>query len=489
MIKKKIALFTLLPNVSIAKEKVYLPLLLAAAFLLNLVFLFFYNPEIYYTMTQLHGQLGYNFYRTNTLTLNPAITSAVQDLQQEHDRLVDFDQFRDQQWPRSNEVFPVHDPIGYGVLLGLLWKLTGSLKFRDVQVLQIMLFIIALCMLYHSIFLLYGSLGFAVLASSLLLCFLPIVVMNIQPARDIWSFYAMVVLWYLTIKMWQSTATTSFVLLAGIFFAWCQWMRPTLVTALMVFTVLNIIYGCVHRDKIKAIVRTFCLLWCMNILFFWLPFALYNQYAYQRYFVSPCGQNLLEGLGEFENPWGYQLSDPWIADYIFKKYGYAHGTAAFDDAAKKEFWQAVGQQPFFYIKTLIKRLPQVFLPPLQWLMLKQSPYINYATRQDKIKALLRSPSLWLDFVLRWLYIKLFLLLGYIGFYYMLRDKRFWELLLLGAVIVCGWATFPSHIECRYLVPFYWPFALGVAYFIYYYLSIRSNTLTRCADRVPIQSRY
>ena len=37
------------------------------------------------------------------------------------------------------------------------------------------------------------------------------------------------------------------------------------------------------------------------------------------------------------------------------------------------------------------------------------------------------------------------------------------LLVLGGIIVSGWSLLPSHIEYRYLIPYYWPFALFADY--------------------------
>ena len=80
-------------------------------------------------------------------------------------------------------------------------------------------------------------------------------------------------------------------------------------------------YGLVHRAQFKKIIGMLIMVVLVNLCCFWGPFFAYNKTFYDRYFVGPIGQDLLEGLGEFPNQWGYQLSDTWFASYITEKYG------------------------------------------------------------------------------------------------------------------------------------------------------------------------
>lgn len=415
-------------------------------------------------MAQLHGQLGYNLYQHDMIGLNPAITTYIAEQQQHDDRLIDYAELSHHDWGEPTQVFPIHDPVAYGVVVGLLWKITSSLKFRDIQILQIILFVLSLLLIFSaSCYLL--DIRYAVLVAFSVLAYLPIVAMAVQPGRDIWAFYGSAALFYIVIRMLYTTSSAWLYVILGAWFALCQFMRPTIVTALILLTVVCFMFA-LHQHRLRMVMRNVNLLWLMNILCFWLPFCAYNYHAYQRYFVGPVGQNLIEGLGEFDNPWGYQLNDAWIARYIFEKYGYAHGQAEFDDVAKAEFWLRFAEDPVYYFKTLCWRAPQLVLPPLAWITYKESPYKDYHSTFDKLKAVATSKTLFLDFLLRVVYIRIFLLLGYLGLVYLIVDKRYWHALLMIAFIICGWATFPSHIECRYLVPFYWAFAFGVAYVLW-----------------------
>ncbi len=202
-----------------------------------------------------------------------------------------------------------------------------------------------------------------------------------------------------------------------------------------------------------------------NFLFFWVPFWAHNKIFYDRYVVGPAGQDLLEGLGEFENKWGFKLDDVWFGAYIRSKYGLRDGTPAFDDAAKKEFWKAYWQDPFFYWTCIAKRSSMLILPPLYAIYMKDSPFRGDGSYFEKIKRAFSSRALLWDFFVRHVYVRLFLLLGYLGAILLLVRRKYFALAIILSIIAGGFGKLPSHIEYRYLIPFYWIFALLVGFAI------------------------
>jgi len=192
----------------------------------------------------------------------------------------------------------------------------------------------------------------------------------------------------------------------------------------------------------------------------------HNKSNYNRFFVGPAGQDLLESLGEFENPWGFKLSDQWVDEHVSKKYNEVYGTQEFDDKAKEEFWLAFYEQPSFYFKSFFKRIPGIIVPSLPWTYYQQSPYQGLNIFSQKLKHALSSPALFFDFLARHIYIRLFLLLGYLGMVLALFRRRYFAVALLSAVIVAGLGKLPSHIEYRYLIPYYWAFVFFVGYLVY-----------------------
>ena len=191
----------------------------------------------------------------------------------------------------------------------------------------------------------------------------------------------------------------------------------------------------------------------------------YNKTQYGRFFVSPVGQDVLEGLGEFANPWGHQLSDEYVAQLIENKYGSKYGTPQFDDDAKKEFLNAYNEQPQIFWMNIIKRLPMLVLPALPWLFHAQSPYTICVGAKEKLLYLMTHPSLWLDFFARHMYMRMYVLLGYLGLGVLLWRRKYGVVIMIGAVLLASVAKLPSHIEYRYLTPYYWVLCFGIGYMI------------------------
>ena len=98
-----------------------------------------------------------------------------------------------------------------------------------------------------------------------------------------------------------------------------------------------------------------------------------NYYNYNRLFVGPIGQDLIEGLGEFSNPWNFKLSDVWVKNIVTRG-GEVYGTPKGDDIALQLFKKAYNENPWLYYRNIINRIPQVFLPGLPWIYYKNSPY-------------------------------------------------------------------------------------------------------------------
>lgn len=442
--------------------------LIALALCVNAVFLFYYNPSYFYLVSKLHGNVAYNLYRHNSIRIDPALNEQVTQMQKIENRLIDYADIPETAFGIPTDPFPINDTIGYGVVLGLLWKLTGSLRFVDVQLLQIMLMCIALILFYHSALLLFADASIALTCGVSLLFFFPLFAMNVQPVRDVWAFYGVLSLLYGVIAFVCTPQHSLWNIALGTFaFSICQWVRPTAFLAMITFTCVLVGYAYVDVRLRKKIINALALMWLINSIVFWMPFMMHNKNMYNRYFVGPVGLDLLEGLGEYPNPWGYALDDQVIESIITQKYGVRFGTQEFEDCAKQDFWRAFHENPVFYFKNLFKRTVRLIVPPgLPWIYYTHSPYVQQGFT-EKLKASLRSPGMFLDFLARQCYIRLYLLLGYIGLVMLAYRRRYFIVALVAFGVICaGFGKLPSHIEYRYLVPFYWGFAFFVGYAIY-----------------------
>lgn len=439
-------------------------LLCILSFFINIAFLFFTVPE-YYSISQIHGQVGYNFYRYNSFGINSKISSYIDSLQENKQRLIDYHDMRSYDFGYPSERFPINDTIGYGVVLGLLWKLTGSLRFFDVILLQIIIFSLCMFLFYRIAVMLFHDVRTALFGGLALLIFFPLISLNIHAVRDIWAYYGLIVLVYSILSFFHYTSWRTLIFGCS-FFSVCQYIRPTLSLAVLTFFCVLLIYAFFSYRERKKSLQILGILFVSNAIFFWIPFITYNKQTYDRYFVGPVGQDLLEGLGEFTNTWGYHLNDLWIADYIGKKYNVVYGTPEFDERAKEEFWQAFSEDPLFYFKGIVRRIPSLLVPALPWIFYSESPYKLCITWYEKLCTAFCSWPMVVDFFLRHIYVRLYLLLGYAGLFLMLQKKQYFAAALLVVGVICaGFGKLPSHIEYRYLVPFYWPFALFFGYFL------------------------
>ncbi len=433
------------------------------ALCMNGLFLYIHNPNIYFAITQAHGQIGYNLYTHNMIGMDPELTEHMRATMYAQGKLIEYDTVVHQAYNKPIEPFPINDTVGYGVLLGLLWKITHSLRFLDVQILQISMFCILMLFYYQVAYLLFGSAQIAFACGLMLLLFFPLLAYNVMPVRDVWAYYGLLVLAYTVLSYLHRRISAVCMILCMIFFAGCLWIRPTLSLAAVMMSLFLGGYAYKNKSMRKRSMHLIATLWLVTGLLFWAPFMYYNMKQYNRLMVSPAGQSLLEGLGEMPNEWGHQLNDEYVHEFISNKYGHTYGTVAFDEAALHEFQLCVQENPWHYAKTLFYRLPDVMLPGLQWIFYEQSPYAHCHGIADKLRCVCSSWSNGIDFLLRHIWMRLYLLLGYLGLYFMWRDKRYMAAVFIITCLLSGLSTYPSHIEYRYIVPFYWVFSFFVGY--------------------------
>lgn len=460
-------------------------LLVPLAFAINLVFLYFYNPQYHFTLTQLHGQIAYNINTYKSVAINPEFTKKMDDKRRTQGMLIDYDCIDEKEFQLPTKPFVTNDTIGYGLVLAALWKLTDSFSFKDVQWLQILIFSLLMILLHRIIFMLFGSATIAFWACIAHLFFFPIIAMNVQPGRDIWAYYGVIILLYGMLSYCFENSSLWRLLLCGIGFGICQFIRPSVFFAFLTLSFVFLVYSLVQCTMLKKISIMLTIVSFTNFLVFWAPFMAYNKISYGRYFVGPVGLDLLEGLGEFPNTWGYKLDDIWASDYICKKYKVDPGTPEFDDKAHEEFDSAFKQEPMTYFVNIFKRLPGLILPGLPWIFYAQSPYGDCVDAYEKITNILSSLDLFIDFLVRHVYIRLYLLLGYLGLVLLLVQRRYWIVALLIGVLLGGLGKLPSHIEYRYLVPYYWVFGIFGAYALM--MSKKYLFKIRCCSSCPSAS--
>lgn len=446
-------------------------ILIVAALIINMIFLYinYKKGEYCFAMLTYHGEIGYNVAQQNIVKMNTDRTTAI-GLRQLQGGYVDYADIDHSVYRAPFKDPDPVDTIGYGVLLGLLWKLTGSYRYLDIQLLQVFIFSALMFLVYEVAYLLFLNQRKALFASVAHLLFFPLIFQNIQPLRDIWAYYGLIILVYAYLNFLKQGCWYRLVLW-GILFPLMQWVRPTTFFAFVTLSAALIFYA-LFRKRVVGLVFGMVLLTAMNnVIFFWIPFIAYNHQTYGRYFVGPVGRDLFAGLGEYENPWKYQLSDKWYG--LFMKNHYPHLTTQLeqDDQAKKIFWRSVKERPLFFIKTLIMRLGAQLLPNLPWSIFPSELYAGTTTFIEKIKLGFKKLDVFFDVFVRAFYIRLFIIFGYLGIFLMLRHGYQYQVFVLISLMLGNAKTLLSHIEYRYLVPFYWPLAFFAGYSVWWIIDI------------------
>lgn len=447
-------------------------ILFVFAFLINFIFLYFnYSSHYYDGYKMLHGEIAYNILKHGSTKSNEENRDYLHKLWRANNLVAPEIRELLEYSHNVPTVYPTNDiHIGYSLVMALVWFFTGTFRYFDVLLLQILIFSLLMFLWYQIAYFFFEDRLVALCSGVALLAFFPIVFLNVHVLRDVWPYYGIVVLLYGILAYLYGKIGIPLLVVLFSFFSICQFIRPPIFA--VVITLLTVLVGGLFFktfDLKKVVIISVCLLGT-NVVVFWLPYVVYNEYAYGHLFVGPVGQNLLEGLGEFSNPWGYKLEDAWFSIFIRETYGLRRGTQEADDKAKELAYRAIREKPLFYLECIVKRLHRLFLPALSWFqwLYNDAEYDqieSFFNRVYYIFSHLNIRHVFIDFIARHIYIRLFLLIGYIGMVLaLIKGRCFAVALLLIGIISSSYSVVLSHVEHRYLVPTYSVFSFFVGYF-------------------------
>jgi hypothetical protein len=449
-------------------------ILFICALAINFIFLYFNHKNIFCNgQLRYHQEMGYNVFKYNSVKLNWKRIGAICKKEGQNKKRADYYEIDHEKHGPPTEYMDQHDTIGYGVLIGLVWKVTRSLNLLDIQILQILIFSLLMFLFYQIAFFFFKKKKIAFMCGISLLFFLPVIYLNVQANRDIWPYYAGVIILYSILKYFFGNGSWKILLAGGSLFGLIQWMRQPLVfPMILTITTISIFYMLIKKYSLKKIFLFFAILIGTNILFFWIPNSTYNKIVHDKYFVGPVGINLLTSLGEFPNKWGYEMGEGWFCSFMKKNFNIVTYDNECEEKAIEIFWQSVKEEPLFYIKTIIKRIPRLLFPGLPWFNYKDTVeiytlYVTGTPISQLVKLICRSPVILIDFASRHIYVGIYLLLAYLGMLFAFIRKKyiFLSFVYLG-IIVSSYSTILTHTEHRYLIPAFAFFSLFVGYFIH-----------------------
>lgn len=241
-------------------------LLVIIALFLNGIFLWInYGTKQYCSESFLiHSEIAYNVYKYNSVKVNPKRVAFVYDQHQKQNTLLNYSEINHESFGKPTEYRSIYDTIGYGVLLGLLWKITGSLNNKDVQFLQILIFSFLMLFVYQIGLLLFGNATLAFIGSVLHLFFFPLVFQNVQVHRDIWAFYGVIVFLYVSLSLFKEVSSFKTFFVGCVLFSCIQFLRPLIY--LMPFIVLSIMvmFSLLKKKHVKKTLSMFLIFGRIN---------------------------------------------------------------------------------------------------------------------------------------------------------------------------------------------------------------------------------
>ena len=158
--------------------------------------------------------------------------------------------------PAEETLTPLYNEEGgYGVLLALLWKVTGSYRWWYVRVLQVLLDIV-MCWLVYRIGRKVFDERVGLVSSFLYACFVPGIELAVRPHRDIWVTFLFIFTVYQLLSLTQGRNPFWRMLVIGIATAMVAWMRSTV----LLFVVLMIPILFLTRPRKEALSSAIALL-------------------------------------------------------------------------------------------------------------------------------------------------------------------------------------------------------------------------------------
>jgi hypothetical protein len=386
----------------------------------------------------------------------------------------------------ASSKIPIFEHPGYGWLMGLAWKVTGSLKYYDMQIVQMLLFVFSCLLLYWGLFAALLDSQKALWAACLVPLFFPLLFLNVNPIRDIYCFYGAAVLFYLFSYAYYKELSIKQMTTGGLFIALCQWMRPTIFGSLVLGFCFIMGYSYFYkREKFLNICLLGSILAVTNGIGFWAPWTLFNKQVHGRYFAAPSGQQLLDSMGwtgpnkinpDCPDTNNGLYCDGCVTQYTVKRFNLDTtktkvGTSAMDDKMGEAFWEWFCQDPIFWVKGFLWRIKKVLLLDLTWSTTygwNWKYYNSFSKYSDRLNAAYSFGFYnLLEFLFRRWFVRVFMILGYFGALCLIYEQKFFLLGLLISLTAGGIApAIISHAEHRYLTPFYFIYPLLAGYFLY-----------------------
>lgn len=348
------------------------------------------------------------------------------------------------------------DTWGYAVLLGIIWKITGSSRLVFMEIFQSFIDTLMVFLIIYIAEFVFRDRKKALIAGFLYSFFPSCLFLSAVPNRTVFAGWALILSTFFYIKFLENERL-AWALVSGVIIGLFSWVRPTA----FLFPIGLSFHYFIFRKNLKNTFKVLSSMFASVLFIFSIPFSFVYKYYTGSYNYLNQGAALWEGLGEYPNPYSFKCDD----DEAYKRalelgYSGERWTPEFNKLLGREARRVIIEHPLFYLKVLLRRT-------VDSLVLKHTtlPFYSYFEKFDwfipyhrhkkeggnPITYLFKHPLSF--FILIFLKIPVILvnLLGLLGLW--IYRKNFSYVLLPFFIWLYNFGiVLPVHIEGRYLFP-------------------------------------
>lgn len=356
-----------------------------------------------------------------------------------------------------------HDMPGHGILLAGTWWLTGIYDFIFIQLIQILIDSF-MCLCVRWITLQFFNEKIAVFSCLFYALYPPQAWLSVLPMRDVWGVFGVILSTVFVLKYLKNEKIRN-LFLAGIITGLSVYFRPIL-QFFPFFLGGSLLFTKGIKKSIFSIVIMMC-----GVFIVLLPWVIRNYYHFNKIILSRTVlyQSMWQGFGEFRNPFGAVNNDEVTIEQM-RKEGFKGrpGSPEFDEFIKPKVIKVIREHPFWYLKTVLRRIPYALLiNRIPWGILQDDRYWYHQmfARDMQKKSVIKYAKLMLRLNPGFLVTKMFdTIILFLAVFGICLTRRQWKetLFLLSIPLYFICVHIPIRIEGRYMVPFHWVYLIFIS---------------------------
>jgi hypothetical protein len=323
--------------------------------------------RFYWTAISVVGQVGEGFLKGYPLRYDQRRQQKIFETQKQAGRLIDPADVPDTEPERVLIYDTVHEP-GYGILLGLLWRVFNPGRYVVVMILQNLIGLLLAYLLFLQVSsLLRPWAAYGCLAAYLF--FPPLLRFESHAYTYGWLSFATTATILIILRNGQNdTHQKKVAILYGAFLGICYWIR-SVVLPLPFIAALSLVY---LRGRKTATVTLLTSILAMGLVLAPMPFcarAIYKSWIPAR---LTFWHTVWVGFGQAENDFGASWSDGATEEMAFKERGLKPYTVEYEAYLKEKSLRVIREQPRFLLRLAWERLK--LLGQGDWEPFEQRPF-------------------------------------------------------------------------------------------------------------------